>query len=81
MVIYMKLSELQNKNIVSISDGRNIGNIMDVKINEETGEIFSLIVEPNKNFFTFGNKGVDTEIKWKNITKIGEDVILVNITF
>ena len=52
---------------------------MDVKIDEETGEIISLIVEPNKNFFTFGGKGTDTEIKWKNITKIGEDVILVNV--
>ena len=75
----MRLSELQNKNIVSITDGRNIGNIIDVKIDEETGEILSLIVETSKNFFTFSNKGLDTEIKWKNITKIGEDVILVNI--
>ncbi len=76
----MRLSELQNKNIVTVNDGRNIGNIIDVKIDEETGEILSLIVETNKNFFTFSNKGMDTEIKWKNITKIGEDVILVNIT-
>ena len=74
------VQKLQNKNIVSVSDGRNIGNIIDVKIDEETGEIISLIVEPNKAFFTFSNKGMDTEIKWKNITKIGEDVILVNIT-
>ena len=76
----MRLSELQNKNIVSISDGRNIGSIIDVKINEVTGEILSLIVEANKTFFTFSNKEMDTEIKWENITKIGEDVILVNTT-
>ena len=76
----MRLSDLQNKNIVSISDGRNIGNIIDVKIDEETGAIVSLIIETNKNFFSFSNKNLDTEINWKNITKIGEDVILVNIT-
>ena len=76
----MRLSGLQNKNIVSVTDGRNIGNIIDVKIDEETGEIISLIIEGNKGFFTFSNKGFDTEIKWKNISKIGEDVILVNIT-
>ncbi len=76
----MRLSDLQNKNIVSVTDGRNIGNIIDVKIDEETGEIISLIIEGNKGFFTFSNKGFDTEIKWKNISKIGEDVILVNIT-
>ena len=77
--MYVKLSDLQNKNIVSVNDGRNIGSIMDVKINEESGEIISLIVEPNKNFFTFSGKGIDTEIKWKSIVKIGEDVILVDL--
>lgn len=76
----MRLSDLQNKNIVSINDGRNIGNIIDVKIDEETGSIISLIIEGNKGFFTFSNKGMDTEINWKSISKIGEDVILVNIT-
>lgn len=76
----MRLSDLQNKNIVSVSDGKNIGNIIDVKIDEETGSIISLVIEANKTFFSFSNRGIDTEISWKNITKIGEDVILVNIT-
>ena len=76
----MRLSDLQNKNIVNVIDGRNIGNIIDVKINEEDGTIISLVIEPNRNFFSFG-KNADTEVYWKNITKIGEDVILVNITF
>ena len=73
----MRLSDLQSKNIVSVSDGKNIGNIIDVKIDEETGAIISLIIEGNKSFFSFSNRGVDTEINWKHITKIGEDVILV----
>ncbi|MGN1000312.1 MAG: YlmC/YmxH family sporulation protein [Bacilli bacterium] len=76
----MRLSDLQSKNIVSVSDGKNIGNIIDVKIDEETGAIISLIIEGNKSFFSFSNRGVDTEINWKHITKIGEDVILVNIS-
>lgn len=80
MVNSMKLSDLQSKNIVSVSNGKNIGNIIDVKIDESSGEIISLVVETNKNFFSFSNKGLDTEIKWQDITKIGEDVILVNIT-
>ena len=77
----MKLSDLQNKDIVNVNDGRNIGNIIDVKIDEENGNIVSFLIEPNKNFFRIFNKiGTnDTEIKWKSITKIGEDVILVNI--
>lgn len=77
----MRLSDLQNKNIVNVTDGKNIGNIIDVKIDEESGNIIALVIEPNRNFFSFMNKGIDTEINWENITKIGEDVILVNITF
>lgn len=75
----MRLSDLQSKDIVNVMDGKNIGNIIDVRINEETGSIEALVIEPNKNFFSFMNRGTDTEINWKNITKIGEDVILVNI--
>lgn len=77
----MRLSDLQNKEIVNVNDGRNIGNIIDVKINALNGEIKSLIIEPNsKSIFSMFNKNGDTEIKWENITKIGEDVILVKIT-
>lgn len=79
-MINLRLSDLQSKNIVNISDGRNIGTIIDVKIDEATGSIISLILEANKSFFTFSNRGVDTEISWNHIEKIGEDVILVNTT-
>ena len=40
----MRLSELQGKNIVSVVDGRNIGNIIDVNIMMD-GRIESLIIE------------------------------------
>ena len=43
----MLLSELQNKTLINMIDGKNIGNIVDVKIEEETGNIISLIVEIN----------------------------------
>ncbi len=76
----MRLSDLQTKYIVNVKDGKNIGNIIDVKIDEETGVILSLVIEPNKNFFSFARGKVDTEINWKSIEKIGEDVILVNIS-
>ena len=73
----MRLSELQGKNIVSVVDGRNIGNIIDVNIMMD-GRIESLIIERGKSIFSFNRDG-DTKILWKDITKIGEDVILVNV--
>lgn len=75
----MLLSDLQRKDIVNVIDGRNVGNIIDVKVDEATGMIASLIIEPSKSFFSFLGKGEDTEIPWKSITKIGEDVILVKL--
>lgn len=73
----MRLSDLQTKNIVSITDGKNIGTIIDANITED-GVVEKLIIETNKNFFSL-NRESDIEIKWKDITKIGEDVILVKI--
>ena len=76
----MRLSDLQSKYVVNVKDGKNIGNIIDVKIDEINGRILSLVIEPNKSFFSFSKGKIDTEIFWDSIEKIGEDVILVNIT-
>ena len=64
----MYLSELQNKDIVNIKDGKKVGN------NE--GKMTSLIIQKNKFNFFRGNN--DDEIRWNQIKKIGEDVILVD---
>lgn len=71
----MRLSELQTKKIVNITDGKNIGSIIDIDI-QNNGNIESLLIENPKGFFTL-SKEQDTRILWKDITKIGEDVILV----
>ena len=39
----MRLSELQSKTIVSVTDGKNVGNIIDVNIMMD-GHIESLII-------------------------------------
>ena len=75
----MRLSDLQNKDIVNTMDGRNVGNIIDVKIDQRSGALVSLVVEPNKKMLSFMNRGVEEEISWKNIERIGEDVILVRL--
>lgn len=76
----MKLSDLQSKYIVNVRDGKHIGNIIDARIDERDGKIISLVIEPNKSFFSFSKGKIDTEIRWDSIQKIGEDVILVNIS-
>ena len=43
----MYLGELQSKDVVSITDGRNLGRIVDVEINDE-GVITSILIEKEK---------------------------------
>ncbi len=72
----MRLSDLQSKNIVNIYDGKNIGSIIDANV-LDNGSIESLVIEENKKILAF-SKNSDIIIHWKDIKKIGEDVILVD---
>ena len=71
----MRLSDLQNKNIVNINDGKNIGNIVDAEVGSD-GVIDRLVIEESKKFLSFGHDE-EQVISWRDIKKIGEDVILV----
>lgn len=72
----MRLSEIQNKDVINLNTGMKVGNIIDIKINSETGKIESLILE-KKKFSSIFNSNDEIEIYWTQINKIGEDVILV----
>lgn len=69
------LSSLQNKDIINLVDGRKIGSIIDVNVNEN-GHIEEIAVQ--KKRFLFFSSGI-INIKWKQIDKIGKDVILINV--
>ncbi len=71
----MRLSELQEKKIISVLTGKNIGNIIDIEININ-GNIDSLIIEQGRSLFNI-NRESDIKVSWEEITKVGEDVILV----
>lgn len=74
-MIYLRLSDLQNKKIININSGKSIGNIMDIEV-LDTGKIESLIIEQSKNIFSL-NRESEIRLYWTDIVKIGEDVILI----
>lgn len=76
----MRLSDLQHKDVINVKDGKKIGNIIDINI-ELDGKMQGLIVEKSKFFVSMFSNKDEIEIKWSQIEKIGEDVILVNIIF
>lgn len=76
----MRLSDLQHKDVINIKDGKKIGNIIDVSITDN-GNMNSLIVEKSKFLVSMFSSSGELEIKWNQIEKIGEDVILVKVSF
>ena len=76
----MRLSDLQNKSVVNMLDGKNIGNIIDLEIKED-GTAMGLVVEKYKFIISSFTNKKELIIKWNQIEKIGEDVILVNIVY
>lgn len=73
----VKISEFQIKDVVNVSDGKKLGNIGDIEINLNTGKIEAVIVTGNGKVLGFFGREEDIVIPWKNIIKIGQDVILV----
>ncbi|NLM63018.1 MAG: YlmC/YmxH family sporulation protein [Mollicutes bacterium] len=72
----MRLSELQDKDVVNVNDGKKIGNIIDIIISSD-GKMNGLIIEKTKFLISMFSTRDEIEIKWDQIEKIGEDVILV----
>ena len=71
------MSELQDKDIINIKDGKNLGKIIDLEVTSE-GHINNIIAEPTK-FFRFNSSNKETNIKFTQIVRIGKDVILVDL--
>ncbi len=70
----MRLSDLQHKEIVNIVDGKRVGIIIDVIVDEK-GSITSLVLEDRR-----GRKFSREEynVMWNQIVKIGDDIILID---
>ena len=74
----MNLSDLQEKEVIDISTGKRIGSIIDIIISM-TGNISKLVLEDRKTTRKlFSNTKEDIYLDWKQIIKIGDDIILVD---
>ncbi|MDF2858123.1 MAG: hypothetical protein K0Q87_3974 [Neobacillus sp.] len=73
----VKISEFQIKDVVNVSDGKRLGNIGDIEINLTTGKIDAVVITGAGKVLGFFGREEDIVIPWKNIIKIGQDVILV----
>lgn len=70
--------ELRQKDVVSVTDGKKLGRIIDCLIDASCGQILGIILPSEKSFAIFRN-GEVAFVPWNKIVKIGDDVILVDI--
>ena len=73
----ISLSELKEKEIINVFDGKKLGHIIDILFDIENGLVRGIVVPGEKKFF---KKSEDIFIPLELIKKIGEDVILVKLT-
>lgn len=67
---------MQKKDIIYLSDGTKLGKIIDAEIEVDTGKVLSFTIEKKDIKTIFNNR--DINIKFNQIKKIGEDVILID---
>ncbi|MCY7754417.1 YlmC/YmxH family sporulation protein [Bacillus haynesii] len=75
----MNISDFQIKDVVNVSNGKKLGSIGDIDINVTTGKIQAIVIGGTGKVFGFFGKEEEIVIPWRNIVKIGEDVILVRL--
>ena len=74
----MNLSDLQNKEVIDIASGKRLGSIIDVIV-YPNGVISKLVLEDKKVARRlFGSNHEEVSLSWKQIVKIGDDIILVD---
>jgi len=76
----MRFSELRQKEVVNVNNGRRLGCVSDLDIDPVCGQISAIIV-PGVLRFTrlFHFDGGGLVIPWSRVVKLGDDVILVDV--
>lgn len=75
----IKISDLRDREIVNVHDGKRLGPIRDIELDLEKGRINAIVLpgfSGGKILGIFG-RGDELVIPWEKIVRIGVDVILV----
>lgn len=74
-----RLTHLQCKEVICVSDGRRLGFIEDLEVTVPEGTICAIIVPEAGKFPGLPGKRHDFCIPWSCIRKIGPDIVLVDV--
>lgn len=74
-----KISDLQERQIVNIADGKCLGNIKDIELNVREGTIQALVLPATGGFLAILQNQGELLIPWQKVVRIGVDVVLIDM--
>lgn len=74
-----KISDLQERQIVNIADGRCLGNIKDIELNILDGSIQALVLPGMGGFWNLIQNQGELLIPWQKVVRLGVDVVLIDM--
>lgn len=74
-----KISDLQERQIVNIADGKCLGNIKDIELNILDGSIQALVLPGAGGFWNLLQNQGELLIPWQKVVRLGVDVVLVDM--
>ena len=74
-----KISDLQERQIVNIADGKCLGNIKDIELNILDGSIQALVLPGVGGFWSLLQNQGELLIPWQKVVRIGVDVVLIDM--
>ncbi len=75
-----RIADLRCKEVINICDGCRLGFVDDVLIEVVDGRVLAIIVPGPCRFLGLFGREDDYVIFWENITRIGDDIILVDVS-
>ena len=76
----LRACDLRQKEVINIVNASRLGYVYDVEINFETGNIDAIIVPGKPRILGVIGKKDDSVIPWDNIVRVGEDIVLVEMS-
>ncbi|AGC68539.1 sporulation protein, YlmC/YmxH family [Thermoclostridium stercorarium subsp. stercorarium DSM 8532] len=74
-----RITDLRQKEVINIADGKRLGFVKDAEFNLESGKIVSLILPGRWSIFRLFGRIEEMVIPWKDVRKVGDDIILVEL--
>ncbi|MBQ9757305.1 MAG: YlmC/YmxH family sporulation protein [Clostridia bacterium] len=72
------INELKTKEVINVTDGARLGFVSDVEIDLADGRLTAIIVPGAYRMMGFLGREEDIVIRWENIKKIGDDIIIID---